>query len=130
MNIPEKLFYTKEHEWISVEDEVGTIGITDHAQTELGDVVYVELPESGSRYGAGQAFGSVESVKAVSEVYAPISGQVVEVNSILIGSPETLNQDPYGKGWIVKIRLDDTTELLGLMSPEDYRKYLEEEAGE
>jgi len=129
MNIPEKLFYTKEHEWISVENEVGTVGVTDHAQTELGDVVYVELPESGNRFDAGQAIGSVESVKAVSEVYSPISGQVVEVNSTLVDAPETLNQDPYGKGWIVRMRLDDTTELLNLMSPQDYRKYLEEEVG-
>ncbi|RPJ59826.1 MAG: glycine cleavage system protein GcvH [Acidobacteria bacterium] len=129
MNIPEKLFYTKEHEWISVQNEVGTVGITDHAQTELGDVVYVELPESGNRFDAGQALGSVESVKAVSEVYSPISGQVVDINSVLVDAPETLNQDPYGKGWIVRMRLDDTTELLNLMSPQDYRKYLEEEVG-
>ncbi len=130
MNIPERLFYTKEHEWISVEDEVGTVGITDHAQTELGDVVYVELPESGSRFSAGEALGSVESVKAVSEVYSPISGSIVEVNSMLVDSPETLNQDPYGKGWVVRMHLDDTTELHNLMSPEDYRKYLSEEVGE
>jgi len=97
MNIPEKLFYTKEHEWISVENEVGTVGVTDHAQTELGDVVYVELPESGNRFDAGQAIGSVESVKAVSEVYSPISGQVVEVNSTLVDAPETLNQDPMAR---------------------------------
>jgi glycine cleavage system H protein len=130
MNIPEKLFYTKEHEWISVENEVGTIGITDHAQTELGDVVYVELPESGSRFTAGQALGSVESVKAVSEIYSPVSGQVVEVNSAVVDAPETLNQDPYGKGWIVRLRLDDVTELHNLMSPQDYGKYLKEETGE
>lgn len=130
MNIPEKLLYTKEHEWISVESEVGTVGITDHAQTELGDVVYVELPETGNRFDAGQALGSVESVKAVSEVYCPVSGQIVEVNSALVDSPETLNQDPYGKGWIVRVRLDDTTELHNLMSAADYGKYLAEEVGE
>ncbi|MFB3904564.1 MAG: glycine cleavage system protein GcvH [Acidobacteriota bacterium] len=130
MNIPEKLLYTKEHEWISVENEVGTVGITDHAQTELGDVVYVELPESGSRFSAGQALGSVESVKAVSEVYSPISGRVIEVNSVLADSPETLNQDPYGKGWIVRMSLDDTTELHNLMPAQDYEKYLTEEVGE
>lgn len=130
MNIPEKLLYTKEHEWIAVEDEVGTIGITDHAQTELGDVVYVELPDTGSQFDAGQALGSVESVKAVSEVYSPVSGQILEVNSALVDSPETLNQDPYGKGWIVRLRLDDTTEIHNLMSPEDYQKYLAEEVGE
>jgi glycine cleavage system H protein len=130
MNIPEKLFYTKEHEWISVKGEVGTVGITDHAQTELGDVVYVELPESGSRFNAGEALGSVESVKAVSEVYSPISGSIVETNSALVDSPETLNQDPYGKGWIVRMHLDDSTELHNLLSPEDYKKYLAEEVGE
>lgn len=130
MNIPEKLFYTKEHEWISVEGEVGTVGITDHAQTELGDVVYVELPESGTRFDSGDALGSVESVKAVSEVYSPISGSIVETNSVLVDSPEILNQDPYGKGWIVRMHLDDTTELLNLMASEDYRKYLAEEVGE
>ncbi|RPI28134.1 MAG: glycine cleavage system protein GcvH [Acidobacteria bacterium] len=130
MNIPEQLFYTREHEWISVKDEVGTVGITDHAQKELGDVVYVELPESGSAIAAEEAFGSVESVKAVSEIYAPASGRVVEVNTVLADSPEILNQDPYGKGWIIRMHLDDTTELHTLMSAQDYQRYLAEEVGE
>ncbi|HXK62319.1 MAG TPA: glycine cleavage system protein GcvH [Acidobacteriota bacterium] len=130
MNIPEELYYTKEHEWISVKDEIGTVGITDHAQKELGDVVYVELPEPGSRVAAEEPLGSVESVKAVSEIYAPVSGRVLETNALLVDVPETLNQDPYGKGWIVRIKLDDNTELHNLMSSEEYRKYLEEEVEE
>jgi glycine cleavage system H protein len=130
MNIPQDLMYTKEHEWISVEDEVGTIGITDHAQQELGDVVYVDLPEPGTRFDAEEAFGSVESVKAVSEIYLPVSGKVTEVNSTLADAPETVNKDPYGKGWMVRVRIDDNTELLSLMSAADYERYLREELGE
>jgi glycine cleavage system H protein len=130
MNIPPDLMYTKEHEWISVEDEVGTVGITDHAQQELGDVVYVDLPEPGGRYDAEEAFGSVESVKAVSEIYVPVSGKILEVNSTLVDTPETVNKDPYGNGWMVRIRLEDSTELLGLMSAADYQRYLQEELGE
>jgi glycine cleavage system H protein len=130
MNIPQDLMYTKEHEWISVEDEVGTIGITDHAQQELGDVVYVDLPEPGTRFDAAEAFGSVESVKAVSEIYLPVSGKVTEVNSTLADAPETVNKDPYGQGWMVRVRIDDNTELLSLMSAADYERYLREELGE
>jgi glycine cleavage system H protein len=130
MNIPKDLLYTKEHEWISVQNETGAVGITDHAQKELGDVVYVDLPEIGGRYEAGEAFGSVESVKAVSEVYSPVTGRVLEVNSALSDAPETINQDPYQKGWMIRIKLEDTTELHNLMSAEDYEKYLAEESGE
>ena len=130
MNVPKDLFYTKEHEWISVKDDTGVVGITDHAQKELGDVVYVDLPETGSRFEAGEAFGSVESVKAVSEVYSPVTGRILEVNSSLSDAPETINQDPYVKGWMVKVKLEDSTELHNLMSADDYKRYLEEELGE
>ncbi len=130
MKIPEGLFYTRQHEWISVDGENGTIGITDHAQKELGDVVFVDLPEPGVRVQAEQAFGSVESVKAVSEVYTPVTGRVLEVNGDLTDGPEVINKDPYGKGWMVKIKLADVAELDELMSAEDYTKYLQEESGE
>jgi len=130
MNVPKDLFFTKEHEWISVKEDTGVVGITDHAQKELGDVVFVDLPEPGSRFESGEAFGSVESVKAVSEVYSPATGRIVEVNSSLSDAPETINQDPYAKGWMVKIKLEDTTELHNLMSADDYTRYLQEELGE
>ncbi len=130
MNIPEQLFYTKQHEWISVADDIGTIGITDHAQKELGDVVFVDLPEPGVRVQAHQAFGSVESVKAVSEVYSPVTGRILEVNSELTDGPEVLNKDPYGKGWMLKVKLADTAQLDDLLSAEEYTKYVQEESGE
>ena len=130
MNVPKDLFFTKEHEWISVKEDTGVVGITDHAQKELGDVVFVDLPEPGSRFESGEAFGSVESVNAVSEVYSPATGRIVEVNSSLSDAPETINQDPYAKGWMVKIKLEDTTELHNLMSADDYTRYLQEELGE
>jgi len=128
MNIPEDLLYTKEHEWVSVEGEVVTIGITDHAQNELGDVVYVELPEKGSRFDAQESFGSVESVKAVSEVYMPVSATVTEVNEDLVDAPEVVNEDPYGEGWMIRARLGDPDEIDELMTADDYREYLKEEA--
>ncbi len=130
MNIPEELFYTKQHEWISVADDIGTIGITDHAQKELGDVVFVDLPEPGVRVQAHQAFGSVESVKAVSEVYSPVTGRILEVNGELTDGPEVLNKDPYGKGWMLKVKLADAAQLDDLLSADEYMKYLQEESGE
>ncbi len=125
MSVPQDLRYTKSHEWVRVEDDVATIGITDHAQEELGDVVFVELPESGATFEAGDSFGAVESVKAVSDLYAPVGGEVVEVNSALEDAPEKINEDPYGEGWIVKLSTSTEADLL---SPEEYEKVLDEES--
>ncbi|HEX5911849.1 MAG TPA: glycine cleavage system protein GcvH [Rubrobacter sp.] len=125
MNIPEDLQYTKSHEWVRIEGDTATIGITDHAQDELGDVVFVELPDEGATFDAGESFGTVESVKAVSDLYAPVGGEVVEVNSALEDAPENINEDPYGEGWIVKLRTTDDPDLL---SPEEYEKVVEEES--
>jgi glycine cleavage system H protein len=125
LNIPEDLQYTKSHEWVRIEGETATIGITDHAQDELGDIVFVELPEEGDTFDAGESFGTVESVKAVSDLYAPVGGEVVEVNSALEDAPENINEDPYGEGWIVKLRTTDEADLL---SSEEYEKVVEEES--
>lgn len=128
MNVPPDLLYTKEHEWVLVEGETATVGITDHAQQELGDVVYVELPEEGASFEAEESFGSVESVKAVSEIFMPLAGKVTEVNGDLSEAPEVINEDPYGEGWMIRVALDDTNQLDELMSPEDYLSYLKEES--
>lgn len=125
MSIPDDLQYTKSHEWVRAEDGTVTIGITDHAQEELGDVVFVELPDVGDTIGAGDSFGTVESVKAVSDLYTPVGGEVVEVNSSLEDAPEKINDDPYGEGWIVKL---STSEEADLLSPEEYEKVVEEES--
>jgi glycine cleavage system H protein len=125
LNIPEDLQYAKSHEWVRIEGDTATIGITDHAQDELGDVVFVELPEEGDTFDAGESFGTVESVKAVSDLYAPVGGEVVEVNSALEDAPENINEDPYGEGWIVKLRTTDEADLL---SPEEYEKVVAEES--
>jgi glycine cleavage system H protein len=127
---PEDLYYTKDHEWIRVDGDRGTVGITDHAQQQLGDVVYVELPASGSTYNNGDAFGSVESVKAVSELYLPVTGEVVEVNAALADRPELVNTDPHGDGWMVVVRIDSADQLSGLMRAADYESYVKEEGGE
>ncbi|HEV3477596.1 MAG TPA: glycine cleavage system protein GcvH [Rubrobacteraceae bacterium] len=124
MNVPEDLQYTRSHEWVRTEDDTATIGITDYAQEELGDIVYIELPEQGDTFDAGDSFGTVESVKAVSDLYTPVGGEVVEVNEALDDSPEKINEDPYGDGWIVKLRVSDEGELL---SASDYEQLLEEE---
>ena len=128
MNIPENLLYSKEHEWLSQEDDVATIGITDHAQHELGDVVFVELPEVGQSLASEAAFGSLESVKAVSEAFTPVAGEVTEVNESLLDAPDKVNEDPYGEGWMIRLRLQDPSQLEGLMSPDDYAKYTQEES--
>ena len=125
MNIPEDLQYTHSHEWVRIEGDTAIIGITDHAQDELGDVVFVELPDEGATFDAGESFGTVESVKAVSDLYTPVGGEVVEVNSALEDAPENINEDPYGEGWIVKLRTTDEADLL---SPEEYEKVVEEES--
>jgi len=128
MSVPEDLQYNKSHEWVRIEEDAVTIGITEHAQDELGDVVFVELPEEGATFDAGDSFGTVESVKAVSDLYAPVGGEVVEVNAALNDSPEKINEDPYGDGWIVKLRTSgDGSANGGLLSAADYEKLLEEE---
>jgi glycine cleavage system H protein len=126
---PEDYLYTKDHEWILVQDNVGTIGITDYAQHELGDVVYVDLPEVGDTFEANEPFGSVESVKAVSEIFCPVGGEVTEANSKLEEHPELINESPHLKAWMVKIRLSNPEELKELLSAEEYEEYLQEQAG-
>jgi glycine cleavage system H protein len=121
---PSDFRYTKEHEWIKVSGDTGTIGITDYAQHELGDVVFVEMPAVGTRITAGQVFGTVESVKAVSEIYAPVSGEVTEANAALADTPETLNSDPHGAGWLIKIKLDNPAELSSLMDAAAYQGFI------
>ena len=125
MSIPDDRQYTRSHEWVRAEEGTVTIGITDHAQEELGDVVFVELPDVGATIAAGDSFGTVESVKAVSDLYTPVGGEVVEVNSSLEDAPEKINDDPYGEGWIVKL---STSEEADLLSPEEYGKVVEEES--
>jgi len=124
MNYPENFHYTREHEWVSVEGDVGTIGITDHAQHELGDIVYVDLPRPGTSVTQGKAIGSVESVKAVSDIYSPVSGEIVEINQLLAEAPEKLNDDPHGGAWLVKVRLASPEEIKNLLSVGDYRSYI------
>jgi glycine cleavage system H protein len=125
LSIPDDLQYTRSHEWVRMEDGTATIGITDHAQDELGDVVFVELPGEGTTFDAGDSFGTVESVKAVSDLYTPVGGEVVEVNTSLEDAPEKINDDPYGEGWIVRLRTTDEADLL---SPEEYEKVVAEES--
>jgi len=120
---PTNFRYTKEHEWVRVEGDIGVVGITDHAQKELGDIVYVDLPKVGARLEQGKTLGSVESVKAVSDIYVPVSGQVVEINEMLSTTPEKLNEDPHGTAWLVKIKLSAPEEVSRLLSAEDYQKY-------
>jgi glycine cleavage system H protein len=125
VSVPQDLQYTKSHEWVRQEGDTATIGITDHAQDELGDVVFVELPSEGDTFDAGDSFGTVESVKAVSDLYAPVGGEVIEVNSALEDAPEQINEDPYGEGWIVRLRTSGEVDLL---SAEEYEKVLQEES--
>lgn len=120
MGIEKDLLYTEEHEWIRTENNTATVGITDYAQGELGDIVFIELPEVGTATKQMEPFGTIEAVKAVSDLYSPLSGEVVEVNSLLEQQPELINQDPYGEGWMIKIKLSDPTELESLLSPDEY----------
>jgi glycine cleavage system H protein len=122
--------YTKDHEWIHVDGSVGTVGITDYAQQELGDVVFVEMPKPGAAIKAGQSFGTVESVKAVSEIFSPVSGEVVEANPLLTDAPEKINQDPHKSAWLVKLKLSDPGELSALMDATAYEAYVAEKAKE
>jgi len=126
--VPEDLRYTKDHEWIRVQGDVGTVGITDHAQEELGDIVYVELPKVGSKLEQSATFGSVESVKAVSDIYSPVSGEVTEANSALADAPEKVNDDPYGEGWIMKLRLSTPQQVESLMTSVQYEEYVKSES--
>ena len=122
--VPEDLRYTKDHEWIRVEGDVGAIGITDHAQEELGDIVFVELPKIGAVLEQSASFGSVESVKAVSDIYSPVSGQVTEINSDLAETPEKVNEDPYGRGWLIKLKLSTPDQVGKLMTAAEYTAYV------
>jgi glycine cleavage system H protein len=127
MNIPENLKYTKDHEWARKEGGVVVVGVTDVAQHKLGDIVFVEVPAVGTRITAGQSFGTVESVKAVSDLFAPISGEVTEANGELTNAPETVNKDPYGGAWMIKVKPANAAELDKLLSPADYKKLCESE---
>jgi len=124
---PEELHYTTSHEWVRIDGEIGTIGITDHAQKELGEIVYLELPEVGHVYNADEEFGTVESVKAVSELYMPLSGEVVEINSGAVAEPGIVNDDPFGDGWLVRLKLSTDEEIAKLMSAEQYEEYVRAE---
>lgn len=124
MTYPANYRYTKEHEWVDLQGGSATIGLTFHAQNELGDIVYVDLPKVGARIEAGKSFGSVESVKAVSDIYAPISGEVTAINDDLASAPEKLNQDPHGGAWLIKVRVDKNSDSSNLFSADDYQKYV------
>jgi len=126
-NIPEDLHYSKDHEWVRVEGDVGTIGITDHAQDSLGDVVYVELPKAGDIFAAHEAFGSVESVKAVSEIFTPVGGEIVEANEALQDEPEKVNSDPYDEGWMIRIRMRNPGEVDSLLTAAEYEDFTKAE---
>jgi glycine cleavage system H protein len=124
MNIPENLLFTQDHEWILLEDGLACVGITEFAQGELGDVVFVEIETAGETLEKGEIFGTVEAVKTVSDLFMPVSGEVIEVNTELADKPELVNNDPFGKGWMIRIKVTDKTELAGLLSPSDYRKMI------
>ena len=125
MNIPENMKFTKDHEWVKIDGDTATIGITDYAQQQLGDVVFVEIETEGETINAGEVFGTVEAVKTVSDMYMPVSGEVIEVNPKLEETPEVVNQDAFGEGWMVKIKPTNMDELNNLLSPEDYKKEVE-----
>jgi len=127
-NIPEDLHYSKDHEWIRVEGNIGVVGITDHAQDALGDVVYVELPKAGDEFAAHESFGSVESVKAVSEIFTPVSGEITAANDSLQDEPEKVNQDPYGEGWMIKIKMKSPGEVDSLLTAAEYEDFTKAES--
>jgi glycine cleavage system H protein len=129
-NVPEDLHYSKDHEWIRVEGDIGTIGITDHAQNSLGDVVYVELPKVGESFSAHEAFGSVESVKAVSEIFTPVGGEITEVNESLQDESESVNKDPYGAGWMIRLRMSNPGEVDSLLNAVEYEDFTKAEETE
>jgi glycine cleavage system H protein len=125
--LPEDRKYSKEHEWVKVEDGRGRVGITDYAQKQLGDVVYVELPEVGKKLSSMEVFGTIESVKAVSELYCPVSGEVVEVNGTVVDKPELVNSDPYGKAWLLVVKISNEADLSALMGASEYQAYVDRE---
>ena len=127
-NVPENLHYSKDHEWVRVEGDTAVVGITDHAQEQLGDVVYVELPKPGEDFAAHESFGSVESVKAVSEVFTPVSGKVTEANDSLNDEPEKVNNDPYGEGWMIKIKMSSAGEVDSLLTAAEYEDFTKAES--
>ncbi|MBI3399673.1 MAG: glycine cleavage system protein GcvH [Deltaproteobacteria bacterium] len=127
MEFPKDIKYTKEHEWVRVEGNIATVGITDYAQDSLGDVVYLELPSDGTAVTKDETFGVVESVKAVSDLYSPIGGTVIEINDALIDNPEVINDDPYGDAWMLKVEMNNHGELEDLLTADEYKKYVEEE---
>lgn len=124
MNVPQELKYTKDHEWVKIDGDVATVGVTDFAQGELGDIVYVEVETVGETLEQEEVFGTVEAVKTVSDLFLPLSGEVIEFNNSLEDAPEKVNSDPYGDGWMVKIKISDESEISGLMSPEDYKELI------
>jgi len=126
MSVPTDLKYTKDHEWVRIEGDTATFGVSDHAQEALGDIVFVELPDMGRSVDAGEAYGVVESVKAVSDVYAPVAGEVIEINEALEGEPDLVNSDPYGTGWIIKVKISDNNSSAELMNPEEYTEFLDD----
>ena len=127
---PQELHYTQSHEWVRIDGEVGTIGITDYAQKELGEIVYLELPEVGHVFDADEEFGTVESVKAVSELFTPLSGEVVEINKAAVAEPGIVNDDPFGDGWLIKLKLSTDEEVSKLLSADDYAEYVKQEEKE
>ena len=124
MHIPEELKYTKDHEWARIEGDVATVGITDYAQSELGDIVYVELPQIGKKTKQSESFGTIEAVKAVSDLFAPLSGEIIEVNNTLANQPEIINKDPYGEGWLVKIKFSNQNEINNLLDKSAYEELI------
>jgi glycine cleavage system H protein len=124
MNVPEKLFYTKDHEWLRVEGDNGYIGITDFAQSELGDIVFIEIETLGETIEKGEVFGTIEAVKTVSDMFMPVSGEIIEVNPALGDTPDVVNKDPYGNGWMIKIKLSNPSEVDTLLDPEKYKELL------
>ena len=127
MAYPQEFLYSKDHEWIRVDESIGTIGITEYAQKELGDIVFVELPKGGDHVTAGESFGTVESVKAVSEIYSPVNGEVTAANPKVQANPEMLNADPHGEAWLIRVRLSDRREIESLMTADEYEAYLRQE---
>ena len=125
MNTPNDIKYTKEHEWVSLDGETATIGITDYAQSQLGDIVFVEFPDINSEINQNETFGVIEAVKTVADLFAPVSGEIIEVNSSLEDSPNFINSDPYGSGWIIKVKINDSKEYNGLMSSDDYEEHIQ-----
>jgi glycine cleavage system H protein len=124
MNFPDSLKYTNDHEWLRVEGDMGWVGVTDYAQGELGDVVFVELPAPGTKVQKGKSFGTIEAVKAVSDMFAPVSGEVLEINKVIQSSPEKVNKDPYGEGWFIKMRVANPAELADLLDVDSYKKLI------